>query len=818
MSKRTINLIVVFGVAFFLFPPLIQAQVTLTVGDGSGYRGSHNNPVGVSLNNSGDKVKQVLLDVCDTDDYLDVLRCDTTSRSSDGFGCQVISLPSGCARVVLSSPGGVIDLGSGDIVTLRYNVDSGAPAGQSRALSPQNIFIKDEFDSILTVTPVSGDFTFLSCSSGVQCNDGLYCNGSEGCSGGACTHTNNPCPETECNHCNEATDSCFDPPGTACPGDGLFCTACNGSGACTSANNPCPPNFYCDEVDDACDCMSSCFRRGAACTGCDEGICYEPGEVCSPGDNGCYIFNVNDECTGGGCSGCYQLDVPCNYSDCSDGVFCNGEEYCFLEECTPSLSGPCLPTLTCNEGEDECNCVFDGDCDDNKFCTGTESCAGDVCQQSGNPCSGPEPYCDESEDQCYDFSVTVALGDGTGVPGDRLLWSLPFDNGTEEFHDGATLTGISSFAEGVIVSYVRNSGDWGAGTAAGLLTLKLKNITYTFLNNEVIEDDGNPQGSARVNGTATVLYPDPRVTVSLQNPQDNVQGIEMFICDENDYLEAVPTCASQNCDPVIVGCEKLYEPQGTSFACDIGEIINPQDEHYGCASVAYFSAVDVIPATGSFRPLFTIKYGVKAGVPTGLINQIPEIETIVDGGGSRVYGEGVDGTFDIYCTDDVQCDDGLYCTGVASCVGSECQAGTDPCQAVPDTCCDESQDACLFNPGDSDCDAISDAQDNCPETYNPTQDDTLPPQGNGLGNACDCEGNFDCDQDVDGTDAQFFKTDFGRSMFLNPCISANPCNGDFDCDGDVDGTDAQVFKNDFGRSMFQDPCPSCVIGLWCSYL
>ena len=37
-----------------------------------------------------------------------------------------------------------------------------------------------------------------------------------------------------------------------------------------------------------------------------------------------------------------------------------------------------------------------------------------------------------------------------------------------------------------------------------------------------------------------------------------------------------------------------------------------------------------------------------------------------------------------------------------------------------------------------------------------------------------CEGNFDCDQDVDGTDAAVFKSDFGRSPFLNPCPACPP--------------------------------------------
>ena len=420
MSKRAIKLILVFGISFSLFPPLTWAQVTLTVGNGSGYRGSDNNPVGVSLSNPSDKVKQVLVDVCDTGDYLSPLRCDTTSRSNDNFSCQVISLPSGCERAVLSSPGGVIGLGSGDILTLRYNVDSGAPGGEGRSLIPQNIFVTDEFGSTLSVTPISGTFSFLNCTSGTQCEDGLYCNGTEGCSGGACTHTDNPClPETECNHCNEENDSCFDPPGTACPGDGLYCTACDGSGNCTDTYNPCPPAFYCDEVDNECDCVYACYRRGASCAGCGEGICYQPGEACIAGDPGCYVFNENDECSGGGCSGCYKMDVPCQATDCSDGVFCNGEEYCSAGQCIPDLTGPCLPTLTCNEGEDECNCVFDADCDDSMFCTGVETCAGDVCQQSGDPCSGPEPFCDEDEDQCYDFTVTVAVGDGSGVPGPR---------------------------------------------------------------------------------------------------------------------------------------------------------------------------------------------------------------------------------------------------------------------------------------------------------------------------------------------------------------------------------------------------------------
>ena len=105
--------------------------------------------------------------------------------------------------------------------------------------------------------------------------------------------------------------------------------------------------------------------------------------------------------------------------------------------------------------------------------------------------------------------------------------------------------------------------------------------------------------------------------------------------------------------------------------------------------------------------------------------------------------------------------------------------------------------------------------DNCPEHHNPEQVDTFPPQRNGCGDACECEGNFDGDEDQDGSDAFTFKVDFGRSPFGNPCIPDNPCNGNFNCDEDVDGSDAFIFKEDFGRSPFGNPCPNCVTIPWC---
>ncbi len=60
-----------------------------------------------------------------------------------------------------------------------------------------------------------------------------------------------------------------------------------------------------------------------------------------------------------------------------------------------------------------------------------------------------------------------------------------------------------------------------------------------------------------------------------------------------------------------------------------------------------------------------------------------------------------------------------------------------------------------------------------------------------------CEGDFDDDGDVDGSDLAVFAADFGRTDCTG---SPYPCEGDFDDDGDVDGSDLAVFAADFGRT------------------
>jgi hypothetical protein len=161
--------------------------------------------------------------------------------------------------------------------------------------------------------------------------------------------------------------------------------------------------------------------------------------------------------------------------------------------------------------------------------------------------------------------------------------------------------------------------------------------------------------------------------------------------------------------------------------------------------------------------------------------------------------------------DSTVCDDGLFCTETDQCSGGTCVGSGDPC--TPQAC-DEATDTCI---DDSDSDGVFDNEDNCINTPNPGQEDTFPPQGNGIGDACDCEADFTCNGNVDAADVGAFLADFGRSTFFNPCINAAPCNGDFDCNGSVDALDVSKFLEDFGRSLFNNPCPACVAGDWCVY-
>ena len=124
-------------------------------------------------------------------------------------------------------------------------------------------------------------------------------------------------------------------------------------------------------------------------------------EICDGIDNNCDA-GIDEE--------------PAASASCNNGLFCNGEEYCFQGSCRDGTE-PCTDDdLFCN-GE-ECNedldqCLSTGNpcpADDGLFCNGDEtaecfeesdSCGhtGDPCPADGLFCNGIES-CDENQDQC----------------------------------------------------------------------------------------------------------------------------------------------------------------------------------------------------------------------------------------------------------------------------------------------------------------------------------------------------------------------------------------------------------------------------------
>ena len=99
------------------------------------------------------------------------------------------------------------------------------------------------------------------------------------------------------------------------------------------------------------------------------------------------------------------------------------------------------------------------------------------------------------------------------------------------------------------------------------------------------------------------------------------------------------------------------------------------------------------------------------------------------------------------------------------------------------------------------------------------QADNYPPQGNGIGDACDCEGNFDCDDGVTAADVGYFLVEWNqRTIYSNPCTNQIPCYADFDCNTGVDAGDVGKFLEDWNqRNTYSNPCPPCSEGPWCQY-
>ena len=100
----------------------------------------------------------------------------------------------------------------------------------------------------------------------------------------------------------------------------------------------------------------------------------------------------------------YTINCKCQSdSQCDDGLYCNGEEFCKDDG-------------ICQEGEKPCF-------DDGEFCNGIESCddKNDQCLHSPNPCL-PGFTCDEINDECISSDLTDDDSDNDGDSGSIDNW------------------------------------------------------------------------------------------------------------------------------------------------------------------------------------------------------------------------------------------------------------------------------------------------------------------------------------------------------------------------------------------------------------
>jgi uncharacterized protein DUF2341/concanavalin A-like lectin/glucanase superfamily protein len=203
-----------------------------------------------------------------------------------------------------------------------------------------------------------------------DCDDSLYCTGADTCdaSGNCSNHTGDPCPQTECNTCQEDVDSCFDPDTTPCSGGGADCTSstfCDGAGSCVGT----PDDDYCDQIDSGSLCLPECSPDNSGCVSPPDQLfldCADP--VTIPDSSDCVITLVGGDTTNqADCLSCSAKIGPTvvDFSDFGDDIGkCDLDGWAML----PGLSQGtfCRDHITdCTEGGSNQDC-----CDDfSKMCT-----------------------------------------------------------------------------------------------------------------------------------------------------------------------------------------------------------------------------------------------------------------------------------------------------------------------------------------------------------------------------------------------------------------------------------------------------------------
>lgn len=137
-----------------------QAEIYLSIENGSGSPGSENNLVEITLDNPANTVKGIEADFCDKGNYLQGVSCEAVGNAS-GFTCAFNELSDGCFRIILLSlSGDAIPEGEGPIITISYNVSEDAPEGRCVDLTATNVAVSDEGMNSVPAVMKKGAFCF----------------------------------------------------------------------------------------------------------------------------------------------------------------------------------------------------------------------------------------------------------------------------------------------------------------------------------------------------------------------------------------------------------------------------------------------------------------------------------------------------------------------------------------------------------------------------------------------------------------------------------------------------------------------------------
>lgn len=678
-----------------------------------------------------------------------------------------------------------------------------------------------------TITPKT--LTLGECLVNEDCNDNLFCNGEELCDNGTCVNGPDPCPDDEfwCNGepgCDEINNLCT-PSQPRCQDDGLYCNgeeSCNEDGnVCEQLNVPCTP-----DDDDPCT------------------------DQCDEPTNTCYVCNAtgpDDECciTSAACATADICVVEYNdfYVDGTNGDNLN-------DGLTPATA---WKTITHALNQVPSVMVLD---DQNRAIVHVAASTYDTLMGGGDAETFPlimVKYISLVGDDGY--AGTIIDAEGT----DNVIeFTKEADSGDTITLDGFTITGGVNFRGGGITvlwadplisnCYVKDN--IATDINGGGIYLQRSNAR---IYNCIIENNSANQQRGGGISCGNISSPDIINCTIVGNScgcdtDESGGGISVGEDSAPSVMNTILWGNYRNCSP-DPELNQILEQEGSLLTIT-----------YCCIQGGGFAGAGNTDQDPKFFGTgYHLMYGsscIDSG-DSGLSMVIPDTDidknerfdhcpTPDTGVGPFTYYDR--GAREFQGDSDL---DGIPDDGDSSCI-----IGDNPCSGGATENCD---DNCLFdpNPGqeDADSDGLGDLCDNCINYSNGplrgtctkttqynyivstgqfcTEDtdcddgeycekwqaDNYPPGGNGIGDACDCEGNFDCDDGVTSADLAPFLDDWNqRNIYSNPCTNEDPCTGDFNCNGGVGADDVGKFLEDFNqRNTFNNPCPPCAEGAWCNY-